>query len=164
MTWLRIDDKMLRHPKILELTDREFRVYMRALCYCAEYGTAGKLTPRAARDVGITILFARKLVKIRLLDDLGNGAAQIHDWDIYNPGDPTAKQRKQRWKTKQAARLERHKNTNGTPQERVPTPARPFPYPKELTKDVLPTGTAENPSTITDQIQASLDAARAADA
>lgn len=33
MAWLRIDDGMMEHPKILGLTDREFRVHMNALCY-----------------------------------------------------------------------------------------------------------------------------------
>ena len=41
MTWLRIDDAMVDHPKIIGLSDGAFRLHITALCYCARHLTDG---------------------------------------------------------------------------------------------------------------------------
>jgi hypothetical protein len=86
MSWLRIDDGFAEHYKIAELTDREFRVWVRILCYAARNnGRAGRLTA-AMRDqiVGLTPTITTRLVSLGLLDpDEEEGVLAIHDWKLY---------------------------------------------------------------------------------
>lgn len=56
MTWIKLDDKAPRHPKISGLSDRAFRWWVLALCYASEFLTDGvlpatfwKQTPKQAR-------------------------------------------------------------------------------------------------------------------
>lgn len=43
MTWIKLDDKAPRHPKIAGLSDRAFRWWVLALCYASEFLTDGAL-------------------------------------------------------------------------------------------------------------------------
>ncbi len=43
MTWIKVDDKTPRHPKISPLSDRAFRAWFAALCYASEFLTDGLL-------------------------------------------------------------------------------------------------------------------------
>jgi hypothetical protein len=45
MTWIKLDDKTPRHPKIASLSDRAFRWWMKGLCYASEFLTDGVLHP-----------------------------------------------------------------------------------------------------------------------
>lgn len=45
MTWIKLDDKTPRHPKIASLSDRAFRWWFRGLCYASEFLTDGVLHP-----------------------------------------------------------------------------------------------------------------------
>jgi hypothetical protein len=103
MAWLRIDDGFAEHYKISELTDKEFRIWMRTLCYAARNnGRQGRLTPAMRREiVGFTPTFAKKLVALGLLDQDADDVLAIHDWRTYNPKDPTA-----------ADRMKRHRDRN----------------------------------------------------
>jgi len=85
MPWLRIDDKFATHPKIAALSDREFRVHMRALCYCAEYRTEGVLPAASLREVrGLTPRVAERLIAIGLWEREDDGGLSAHDFAIYN--------------------------------------------------------------------------------
>lgn len=98
MSWLRIDDGFAEHYKIAELSDREFRTWMRTLCYAARNnGREGRLTAAMRREiVGLSPQLVKNLVDLGLLDDLGGGVVQVHDWRAYNPKDPTAAERQAR--------------------------------------------------------------------
>lgn len=106
MSWLRIDDKFAAHPKVLELTDREFRVHLQTLCYCAEYQTGGVVPASAFRSLGVTPKITRRLLEVGLWEN-GDSTVKIHDFHIYNPVDPTSAERKRRFR-------ERHRNGEGT--------------------------------------------------
>lgn len=45
MTWIKLDDRAPRHPKLASLTDRAFRWWVLALCYASEFLTDGILPP-----------------------------------------------------------------------------------------------------------------------
>lgn len=101
MTWLRIDDGFAEHYKISELSDREFRVWMRTLCYAARNnGRAGRLTAAMRREiVGLTSPMVTKFFALGLLDNGDEeGVVQIHDWHTYNPKDATAADRAKRYR------------------------------------------------------------------
>jgi hypothetical protein len=97
MTWLRLDDKFVRHPKVTQLTDREFRVHVRVLCYCAEYATRGEIaTATVLTEIpGMTPRMAQRFCDLGLWDVI-EGGISVHDFEHYNPKDPTAATRKQR--------------------------------------------------------------------
>lgn len=108
MSWLRIDDGFARHPKIEQLSDREFRTWIGVLCYCAEYRNGGLIYKQAiSRSVrGATPAFLQRCVSIGLLDPTTAGNElqqdvhfQIHDFDEYNGvKDPQAAERMRRYR------------------------------------------------------------------
>ena len=81
MAWLKIDDGMMEHPKILGLSDREFRVHMKALGY-----TARRRDPHVPRKAlpmfEASMRHAARLEESGLWDRNGDGWV-IHDWDEY---------------------------------------------------------------------------------
>ncbi len=60
MSWLKIDDAMIDHPKIVGLSDAAFRAHMAGLCYCARHQTDGHLP----------LPVAEKLAKKPMLNEL----------------------------------------------------------------------------------------------
>lgn len=97
MAWLKIDDGMMEHPKILGLTDKEFRVHMHALCY------TGRRREPHIHKTALPILCATpkqagKLADAGLWDVEGDGWV-IHDWDEYQtPKTDADRQREHRRK------------------------------------------------------------------
>lgn len=103
MAWLRIDDRFASHPKIGELSDREFRVHVRVLCYCALHQTGGSIPASAYAEVpGLTRTVASRLVQLGLWDEdsqaspNGKPSLTVHDWCVYNPTDPSNAERQRR--------------------------------------------------------------------
>ena len=86
MTWAKLDDSFPEHPKVVELSDRAFRIHVTALCYCARNLTDGHVpapTVRAftlGKKAPIT-----ELVKAGVWNENGRGAYIIHDYLDYNP-------------------------------------------------------------------------------
>lgn len=118
MSWLRLDDRFAAHPKVLSLTDREFRVHIKTLLYCAEYATEGVIPESARRALGATPRITKRLVDLGLWEN-GNQALQIHDFAVYNPKDATSAERKRRYR-------ERKRNVEGTEEERDGNDDVPF--------------------------------------
>lgn len=77
MTWIKLDDRAPRHPKVAGLSDRAFRLWIQGMCYASEFLTDGALpqaflrtTPAAAR---------RELLTAGLWFETPTGAV-IHDY------------------------------------------------------------------------------------
>ena len=51
MTWTKLADGLPRHPKIVGLTDAQFRLHIYALCYASEQGTDGHISEAALRQL-----------------------------------------------------------------------------------------------------------------
>lgn len=98
MAWLRIDDGFADHPKILGLTDRELRVWVGVLCYCARHRTDGKIPESAQKTLGISTRIRSKLVEKALVEEHDH-ELQVHDWNVYNL-DPTNADRQARFRAK----------------------------------------------------------------
>lgn len=103
MTWLRLDDGYAQHPKIVELNDREFRLWIKALLYCARFKTCGLLSAEAQKELRITAGFRLKLIDLELLEHI-EGMDQVHDFETYMPPDPTAPERMRRYRERNAKR------------------------------------------------------------
>lgn len=52
MSWIKLDDRMPEHPKVVGLSDRAFRAHIEALCYCAGTHTDGVVTEAIAKKRG----------------------------------------------------------------------------------------------------------------
>lgn len=102
MPWLRLDDAYDTHPKLLQLTELQRWRWTRALLYCARHRTAGILTRAALSDLALTRSVS-KLVELGLLIE-DDERFVVHDWDDYNPKDPTSAQRQARWRNRNASR------------------------------------------------------------
>lgn len=133
MSWLKRDDQRCLHPKIGALTDREYRAFDALNEYCGRVRNQGIFhaddvrhamyaTPKGARSV--TRRELARFVEHRLVDQLSTETQpsydrdatetqpkpdlhKIHDWDQYQPKDPTGAARK---------RLERERNQTQRPE------------------------------------------------
>ena len=97
MAWLRIDDGMMEHPKILGLSDREFRVHMNALCYTGRRRDPHVPT-QALPILQGTRKHANRLEDVGLWDRNGDGWV-IHDWEDYQSA-KTGAERQSAWRRK----------------------------------------------------------------
>lgn len=92
MSWLKIDDGIMDHPKVEAAIDEAgpwvVAVYLRSMCHAAKGLTDGKISRRAAKrllaDVDESDAVLGALVANGLWDDLG-GNYQVHDYLDYNP-------------------------------------------------------------------------------
>lgn len=82
MAWL--DDRMWCHPKIVDLSDKAFRVYVNSISYSSGMGTSGVLTIRKQQLVGANAKVRVELVEAGLWDELAYSDVRIHDWDEHN--------------------------------------------------------------------------------
>lgn len=101
MSWLRIDDGFASHPKIAQLSDKEFRVWMRTLCYCARYQDPTVDHVALGEVPGLTKAAIMKFSELGLIDPMGAGL-EIHDWERYQPKDATGAERQARWRARNA--------------------------------------------------------------
>lgn len=101
MSWLRIDDGFANHPKIAKLTDREFRVWLRTLCYCARYQDPSVDDATLAEVKGLEVAKIARFAEIGLLDSIGE-AYEVHDWQTYTAKDLTGTERQAKWRARRA--------------------------------------------------------------
>jgi hypothetical protein len=138
MSWVRLDDGFADHPKIAQLDDRAFRIYVWSLCYSARHLTDGFVAhealigcPLVTRRYTADIAQAR-LIGARLWGRRKHGI-QIRDYLEFNPSAAKVKEkragaaeRQQRWRDNQEKRARRAR-TGVTEQSRN---AHPDPAPK----------------------------------
>jgi hypothetical protein len=101
--WLKLDDKFGDHPKVIGLTDRQFRVHMLALLYCARHETDGALPAEWVRARCVKA-DREALITAGLWEPKQNGW-RLHDWLDWNRSAEQAKlereqtrQRVARWR------------------------------------------------------------------
>lgn len=106
MTWIKLDDKAPRHPKVASLTDRAFRWWIMALCYASEFLTDGILPP----------IFWKRVPKNDRKELTGSGLwefddpnLRIHDYLGHQSSKEDVNAEKQRNREKVAAYRERRK-------------------------------------------------------
>lgn len=121
MPWLRVDDGFANHPKILALGNDQARwTWLCILLYAARYST-----PRLPANLGDSIpqatpAYLKQAVENQLLDIDDDGRYTIHDWDYYNPGDPTNAARQARYRHRKRTSVTANVTANVTPQTVTP--------------------------------------------
>lgn len=105
MSWLKVDDSFLDHPKVLALPDSVIVAWLKIASWCAKYRTNGCISRENAKVLTSTKKVAR-LVKAGLLDELDAKGSEltVHDWSDYNP---TASESLQKADENAAARKEK---------------------------------------------------------
>ncbi len=104
MSWLRIDDAMIDHPKIAGLSDAAFRAHIEALCYCARHLTDG-VVPLSVADRIATKAVQNEAKKARLWSQKRDKIV-IKNYLEYNPS--RAKVEDDRAQRSEKARLAAH--------------------------------------------------------
>lgn len=85
MSWVRIDDGFTSHPKVGALTDKEFRIWVRTLCYCARYENP-QITAAAVNETkGLERKTITRFHTLGLIDQREDGSYEVHDWILYSP-------------------------------------------------------------------------------
>jgi hypothetical protein len=107
MTWIRLDDQFIDHPKILAISDEAFRAYVSGLCYASRYLTDG-LLPNAALSKICSKRARKVLTEAQLWHDHEEGI-MINDFLEYNPS-------KEDTERKRAQAAERMKRLRGSTQ------------------------------------------------
>lgn len=129
MTWIKLDDKTPRHPKIAALTDKAFRWWVKGLCYASEFLTDGVLHPIFWKTVPKQ---SRAELAGQTLWDWVDPNFQIHDYLEHQQSRESveAERRRQR---------DRRLSTRGTTERRTPgttagtTPVRTEEKPRPAT-------------------------------
>ena len=120
MSWVRLDDALFSHPKVLRAGNEALGAWVRMLTYCAAYLTDGVIDAETALSLAGRQKVIDKLVTARLLDRDGD-VLRVHDYLAHNPSraqvlaDRAAKtERQSRWRAKLEADRATPENTGKT--------------------------------------------------
>jgi hypothetical protein len=144
VSWLKIDDGFGEHEKIIDLSDRSFRLHVVALCYCARNLTDGRLRKRQVAAVcAITGATRRNLVELvsaGLWDEYGKDGYRINDYLDYNPPSAEVKQKREEAKERMRRRRSRERSREQTENVRPTNGQGVFadPVPSPTRKDLKP--------------------------
>lgn len=84
MTWFRVDDKVLQHPKFIGLSDAATALWFRSGVHCSQYLTDGFVAKKVLYTLsGAPIEAAKELVESGLWSHVPGGF-QFHDWSEWN--------------------------------------------------------------------------------
>lgn len=104
MAWFKLDDSMWSHPKFLRLSDKAFRLWVRAGAYCAQHLTDGLVTRDTLTILGAARRTADELWAAGLWERAPDDAYRFHDWDHYQPSS-AQRRAKQAYDRERMARL-----------------------------------------------------------
>lgn len=83
MSWVRIDDRVLYHPKFIGLAPTAFRAWVAALTWSSAQRTDGYLPAAVLPTLQATTRDARVLVARELWESADGGGWRIHDYGDY---------------------------------------------------------------------------------
>lgn len=86
MPWIRFEDNFPEHPKVLAISDKAFRLHVRAIGYCSRHLTDGAVSIAAVRSLvgGLALRLSGELVQARMWTVTDDGFL-IHDYLDYQP-------------------------------------------------------------------------------
>lgn len=99
MAW--IDDRIWCHPKLTDLSDGAWRVFVSGIAYSSGMGTKGMLTSSQQKLIGARDRTRVELIAAGLWDAQDDGAVFIHDWEEHN-GKRDERKRKDRERKREA--------------------------------------------------------------
>lgn len=84
--WVKLDDNLVQHPKVLQLDAAAFALYIAGLCWSAKYETDGRIPWRAVRTLSPHVEDTESAVDALLSSGLwehGEDGYRIHDFLEY---------------------------------------------------------------------------------
>lgn len=111
MSWVRIDENAMEHPKIGGLPDGAFRLWVQALAYCQKFLTDGAVNVVALKGLRAYSSQRRAvLVTVGLWDEVSDGSVRVHDFLDWNESRAAvvqarqdSKERRDRWRRRHAS-------------------------------------------------------------
>jgi hypothetical protein len=104
MAWSRLDDQLYDNMKVLSFSHPAFRLWVCSITYSNRQQTRGHLTQAAAvalaRQQRVQAKAIQELVAKGGWDKNGDGGYVVHDYEQFNPHDPTAAERMRRHRAK----------------------------------------------------------------
>lgn len=91
MSWVRIDDGFLDHPRIKPLSDRAVREFLSGLSYSMRYLTDGHVPDHAVRNARAAVELDAAGLWLRV-----DGGWHVHDWKQWNPTADEIRQRREK--------------------------------------------------------------------
>lgn len=82
MTHVRFDDSTPWHPRVLAMSDAEFRAWFNSICYASRFRTDGKVPKTAISSIGASAPTCKALVKSGAWEPNGDGV-YVHDYLHY---------------------------------------------------------------------------------
>lgn len=102
MAWL--DDKIWCNPKVVDLTNHAFAVYVKGIAYSSGMATGGHLTPGQQKIVGGDSKARTELLRAGLWEMNGDGeSVEIHDWEHHNAAHDARRERERERKRRARA-------------------------------------------------------------
>lgn len=150
MSWVRLEDNVMDHPKVIALSAFAFRVWLRAICHCNQHSTGGFVSDRILARIGCTARVRLELITPPTgyehgLFEATTGGLLVHDYATYQTqhGANKAESGRQggiksgetRRRKREESLTSREANTeaNNEARARVPVPSRPVPSRPDLT-------------------------------
>lgn len=142
MSWIKLDDKWMRHPKIIAAGRDARDIWLASITWCSEYLTDGylpaNLVPSLAMTADVDVAncqnFAKTLVEVGLWDATENGY-QVHDYLDYNPSKNQAlATREARKEAGRAGGVAKASKAHSKKIAKDKQNSAPYPYPINLKK------------------------------
>lgn len=111
MPWFKLDDSTYDHPKIVQVSDGAFRLWVTAGLYCARHLTDGVVSPGTLKVLQAKGKHCDELWLAGLWERIPEGGYRFHDWHDYQPTREDVqrrreidRQRKKSWREAKAAK------------------------------------------------------------
>ena len=114
MTWFRLDDSTYDHPKIVQLSDGAFRLWVIAGLYSARHLTDGIITTGTLRVLQAKSKHCDELWTAGLWERVPEGGYRFHDWLHYQPSREEVQRRRAHEREKKAKWRERARRSDDT--------------------------------------------------
>ena len=121
MAWFKVDDGLWAHPKFLGLSDRAFRLWVRAGAYSAQHLTDGIVSADMLRILGAARKQCDELWTAGLWEKVADGGYRFHDWEHYQMSKEEVERRREYDRQrKKAWREAKQKNREQEAPDEVP--------------------------------------------
>lgn len=94
MPWFKVDDSMWSHPKFLGLSDKAFRLWVRAGAYACQHLTDGVISDDMLGLLGAARKHCDELWAAGLWERVPEGGYRFHDWQDYQPSSEQVRSRR----------------------------------------------------------------------
>ena len=111
MSWVKVDDHLPHHPKIMDVPIPARWAYIEGLCYVAQYLTDGYI-PEAQVKLIAPGSIRSELCAVGLWHEVIKGGIQVHDYLDYNPTKAKVLEERERGRRRKS-----EWNTGGNPEE-----------------------------------------------